>query len=105
MCRPAVVEPARYFSMAMSMSSPSAVWELDGSAVAIIRTTGEVYQLADIARFSGIYRKVPAGSVVPGQPSGGLWLQNERATILHLQTPPGGRMPDIGGDAVRVVLK
>ena len=78
---------------------------LDGSAVAIIRTTGEVYQLADIARFSGIYRKVPAGSVVPGQPSGGLWLQNERATILHLQAPPGGRMPDIGGDAVRVVLK
>ena len=58
---------------------------LDGSAVAIIRTTGEVYQLADISRFSGIYRRAPAGSVVPGQPSGGLWLQNERATPQEIQ--------------------
>jgi hypothetical protein len=77
---------------------------IDGSAVAIIRTTGEVYRLEDIAGFSGTYRRAPGAAVVPGQPSGGVWLQNERATILHLQDPPGGRMPNIGGDAVRVVL-
>jgi hypothetical protein len=77
---------------------------IDGSAVAIIQTTGEVYRLEDIARFSGTYRRAPGAAAVPGQPSGGVWLQNERATILHLQDPPGGRMPDIGGDAVRVVL-
>jgi len=76
---------------------------VDGSAVAIIQTSGEVYQLADIGRFSGTYRRAP-GALIPGQPAGGLWLQNERATVLHLQAPPQGRLPDLGDDALRVVL-
>jgi hypothetical protein len=76
---------------------------IDGSAVAIIQTTGEVYQLDNLARFSGNYRRAPA-AVIPDRTSGGVWLQNEHATLLHLQDPPGGRMPDIGSDAVRIVL-
>jgi hypothetical protein len=75
-----------------------------GSAVAIIRTSGEVYRLQDIARFPGTYRKAPNASAYPAAPRGGLWLQNEHATIMHLGDPPQGRMPDIGGDALRVVL-
>jgi hypothetical protein len=77
---------------------------VDGSAVAIIQTSGEVYRLGDIAQFPGTYRRAPSGSIAPGQPGGGLWLQNERAVTMHLRTPPGGRMPDIGTDGVRVVL-
>ena len=77
---------------------------VDGSAVAIVQTSGEVYRLTDIAQFPGIYRRAPASSIVPGQPVDGLWLQNGRAAIMHLRVPPGGRMPDIGTDAVRVVL-
>lgn len=76
---------------------------VQGSAIAILQTTGEVYHLADIARFAGAYRRANA-TAVPGRPDDGLWLQNERATIMHLRTPPGGRMPDIGHDAVLVVL-
>jgi hypothetical protein len=76
---------------------------IEGSAVAIIRTSGEVYRLAEIARFPGNYRRAPGASVIGGQ-GGGLWLQNEHATVLHLKDPPQGRMPDIGDDAVRVVL-
>jgi hypothetical protein len=76
---------------------------IDGSAVAIIQTSGKVYRLVEITRFPGTYRRAPAASVIPGQ-GGGLWLQNEHATVLHLSDPPQGRMPDIGDDALRVVL-
>ena len=75
---------------------------VEGSAVAIIQTSGEVHGLQNIARFPGTYRRAP-GAVIAGQ-TGGLWLQNESATILHLNVPPQGRLPDLGGDAVRVVL-
>lgn len=77
---------------------------VDGSAVAIIRTTGEVYRLVNIVQFPGNYRRAPSAAVVPGQSGGGLWLQNEHATVLHLADPPGGRMPDIGSDSLRIVL-
>ena len=77
---------------------------VDGSAIAIIRTTGEVYRLVNIMQFPGNYRRAPSAAVVPRQAASGLWLQNEQATILHLADPPGGRMPDIGSDALRVVL-
>jgi hypothetical protein len=77
---------------------------VDGSALAIIQTSGEVYRLGDIAQFPGTYRRAPSGSIAPGQPGGGLWLQNERAVTMHLRTPSGGRMPDIGTDGVRIVL-
>jgi hypothetical protein len=77
---------------------------VQGSAVAIIQTSGEVYRLGDIANFPGNYRRTTDTSFVSGPVSGGLWLQNEHATIMHLRVPQGGQMPDIGADAVRVVV-
>jgi hypothetical protein len=77
---------------------------VQGSAVAVLRTTGEVYRLQDIARFAGTYRRTSDTPVIKGQSAGGLWLENEHATIMHLGVPPGGRMPDIGNDALRVDL-
>jgi hypothetical protein len=77
---------------------------VEGSSIAILRTSGQVYRLANIARFPGTYRRAPAVSVIPGQSSGGLWLQNEHATLMHLDAPPQGRLPDLGGDALRIVL-
>jgi hypothetical protein len=76
---------------------------LNGAAVAVLQTSGQVYHLDDLAGFPGTYRKAPAASV-PGQPDGGLWLQNERGLIMHLDVPPQGRMPDIGNDALRIVF-
>ena len=72
----------------------------DGSAVAIIRTSGEVYRLKDIMSLPGTYRRTSA----PAQAGDGLWLQNEHATLMHLNVPSGGRMPDVGDDGLRVVL-
>jgi hypothetical protein len=77
---------------------------IQGSAVAIIQTSGEVYRLSDIASFPGTYQRTTDTAFVSGRPSGGLWLQNEHATIMHLGVPPGGQMPDIGNDAVQVVV-
>jgi hypothetical protein len=77
---------------------------IEGSAVAIIQTSGEVYSLRDIAQFPGTYRRAADPSAIAGKTTGGLWLQNEHATIMHLMVPPQGRLPDLGGDALRVVL-
>ncbi len=76
-----------------------------GDSVAILQTTGEVYRLHDISAFPGRYRRAPAGSVGGTGQATGLWLQNERATLIHLLPPPGGRMPNIGDDAVLIVLE
>jgi hypothetical protein len=76
---------------------------VNGAAVAILQTSGEVFHLDDLGSFPGTYRRAPAASV-PGQPGGGLWLQNERGIVMHLDVPPQGRIPDIGGDALRIVL-
>jgi hypothetical protein len=77
---------------------------VEGSSIAIRQTSGQVYRLANIARFPGTYRRAPSASVIPGQSSGGLWLQNEYATIMHLNAPPQGRLPELGDDALRIVL-
>jgi hypothetical protein len=77
---------------------------VDGSAVAILATTGEVYQLGDIAQFPGTYRQASAGAPRPSQDSGGLWIQNEHGVIIHLRAPPQGQVPALHDDAVRVVM-
>jgi hypothetical protein len=77
---------------------------VDGAAIALLQTSGEVYRLDNIADFTGSYRRAPADAVPAGQVGSGLWLCNEHGTVLHLLAPPHGRMPDIGNDAVRVVL-
>ena len=79
---------------------------VDGAAVSVIQTVGEAYRLnGSISGFPGTYRRAPSGSVIPGKPSGGLWLQNEHGTLIHLLVPPGGRMPSIGDDGVLIVLQ
>ena len=78
---------------------------LDGSAVAAIQTTGQAYRVHDIARFVGTYRRAPSGASLPAQAPAGLWLQNEQGTIIHLDTPPQGKMPDIDGDGVLIVFR
>lgn len=73
---------------------------VDGAAIAILQTSGEVLHLQDLASFPGTYHRAPGNE----QSADGLWLQNERGTIVHLRAPPQGRIPDIGTDAVRIVL-
>jgi hypothetical protein len=78
---------------------------VDGSAVAIIQTSGEAYHLDDIARLAGRYKRTTNASMTADRQSGGLWLQNQNGIVIHLRPPTGGRMPDIGDDAVSIVLE
>jgi hypothetical protein len=77
---------------------------VDGAAVAVLQTTGQVYQMRTIADFPGTYRGVPAGTSLPSGAGGGLWLSNEHGTLLHFAVPPQGRMPSLSNDALRVVM-
>jgi hypothetical protein len=77
---------------------------VDGAAIAVLRTSGKVYRLDNIADLTGTYRRAPADAVPAGQVGSGLWLRNEHGTLLHLLAPPQGRIPDIGTDGVRIVL-
>lgn len=77
---------------------------VDGAAIAVLQTSGEVYHLANIADLTGTYRRAPADAVPAGHAGNGLWLRNEHGTLLHLLVPPQGRMPDIGTDGVRIML-
>lgn len=76
-----------------------------GGALSVIQTEGEAYRLKDISMFPGTYRQAPATVQPPGQAAAGLWLQNEHGALIRFLTPPGGKLPDIDGDAVRITLE
>ena len=76
---------------------------VDGAAVAVLRTTGQVYQMRTIADFPGSYRSIPAGIPLPSD-AGGLWLRNEHGTLLRIAAPLQGRVPNLSNDALRVVM-
>ena len=76
---------------------------VDGSAVAILATTGEV----PARGYRTVSRHISTGErrcPQPSQDSGGLWIQNEHGVIIHLKAPPQGHVPALHDDAVRVVL-
>ena len=77
---------------------------VDGSAVALLATTGQAYRLSDIALFAGTYRQLSDAAPRPSQDTGGLWIQNEHGVVIHLRSPPQGHIPALRGDALRVVL-
>ena len=76
---------------------------VDGSAIAVIASSGEVYRLGDIAQFPGTYRRMTDPQPVADK-VGGLWLRNETGTVLYLRDPPNVRLPLPSGDGVRIVL-
>ena len=77
---------------------------VDGSAVALLATTGQAYRLSDIALFAGTYRQLSDAAPRPSQDTGGLWIQNEHGVVIHLRSPPQGHIPALRGDILRVVL-
>ncbi len=77
---------------------------VDGAAIAVLQTTGQVYQMGTVARFAGTYRRVPAGAQLPADAGAGLWLRNEYGTLLRIDAPAQGRLPALSNDALRVVM-
>ena len=77
---------------------------VNGSAVAVIQTTGQVYRLANMAQFPGTYRQASPDAPPPMSDPSGLWLSNQQGVLIHLKIPAQGRMPTLGADAVRILL-
>jgi hypothetical protein len=76
---------------------------IDGSAIAVIETSGEVYRLGNATQLPGTYRRLTDPPPVADK-IGGLWLRNEAGTVLYLRDPPNVRLPLPSGDGLRIVL-
>jgi hypothetical protein len=70
---------------------------VEGSALSLMQTTGDVTHLETIEQFPGVYRLASRG-----ESGGAIWLRNERGVVLHLVVPPGSRMPLLENDGVQV---
>ncbi len=59
-------------------------------AVAQLQGSGEVYNLRDLAQFSGAYVQGTRNLAVSGPGSGDLWLKNNNGVIMHLAAAQTG---------------
>ncbi|HRY24314.1 MAG: hypothetical protein H6852_07620 [Geminicoccaceae bacterium] len=66
---------------------------------------GDVYNLHDLADFSGTYTAGQYGAVVGDAGTGDIWLENERKVILHLKAEHEGLRLAVDGAAVDIRLK
>jgi hypothetical protein len=67
--------------------------------------SGEVYNLRELAQFSGTYGQARYGFAIGTASAGDLWMQNEAGVILHLKAKREGLILSLGGDAVVIKLR
>lgn len=75
-----------------------------GIGVSKMEATGTVYNLANVADFSGAYVQARYGLAVGSLSTGELWLQNARGVALRLKAKRSGLALSLGGDAVYIDL-
>jgi hypothetical protein len=73
-----------------------------GVGVSTIDATGEVYNLTDVAQFSGAYGEGRYGAVVGDASTGDLWLKNNAGVVMHLKAKREGLMLSLGADVVDI---
>jgi hypothetical protein len=72
--------------------------------VANISASGRVYNLKNLADFSGNYVEVSAGVTVAGGGSAA-YLKNEHGVVIKLESTTIGLRFNLSGDGVKVTLK
>jgi len=75
-----------------------------GFGVSKMEATGTVYNLANVADFTGAYVQARYGLAVGSLSTGELWLQNARGVALRLKAKRSGLALSLGGDAVYIDL-
>jgi hypothetical protein len=66
-----------------------------------LKVSGEVFDLADIADFSGMYVDFEAGATfVEG--ASGMWLKNDKGVILHLKSQNEGVALELGSGGLNI---
>ncbi|MEZ5864600.1 MAG: hypothetical protein R3D25_11250 [Geminicoccaceae bacterium] len=76
-----------------------------GIGISTVDARGDVYNLDDVADFSGAYVSGQYGAVVGDASAGDIWLENEHKVVLHLKAEREGLMLAVGGDAIDILLK
>ena len=66
--------------------------------------TGEVYNLADVAKFGGTYVAPEAGLTLAGG-MGGMVLRNQNGMVLHLRSVSRGAKLQLGTSELVIKLK
>jgi hypothetical protein len=77
---------------------------IGGIGISKMQAYGAVYNLYDLADFSGGYVQARYGLAVGDISTGKLWLQNTRGVALALQADRSGLALSLGGDAVYIDL-
>ena len=75
-----------------------------GIGLSKMEAVGTVYNLANVADFSGAYVQARYGLAVGSLSTGELWLQNARGVALRLKAKRSGLALSLGGDAVYIDL-
>ena len=77
---------------------------IGGIGLSTIDAAGDVYNLRDLAQFSGTYGQARYGFAIGTSSAGDLWMQNESGVILRLKAKRTGLILSLGGDAVVISL-
>lgn len=75
-----------------------------GIGVSSLQASGDVYNLEELALFSGTYVQLRYGLAFGKPGNGDLWLKSRSGVIIHLRTKQKGVMLSLGGDAVEITL-
>jgi hypothetical protein len=75
-----------------------------GIGISKMEARGTVYNLRDLADFSGGYFQARYGLAIGQLSSGELWLENPRRVAIYLKAKREGLALSLGGDAVYIKL-
>ncbi len=69
-----------------------------------VHLVGEVYNLADVNDFAGVYFAAEAGvTVVKGK--GGLSMKNDKGVVIHLKANADGVALNLGVEGFKITLE
>jgi hypothetical protein len=80
--------------------------KLGGFGVHKVKLDGDVWDLKDVADFSGVYAAAEAGVTLGDAGKGDFWLKNDKGVSLRLKSPDSkGIALDLGVEGIDIRLK
>ena len=76
-----------------------------GIGASRIEAEGDVYNLKDVASFSGAYAQGRYGFALGRKSGGDLWMENPAGVVMHLKAKRTGLMLSLGADAIDIAFK
>jgi hypothetical protein len=76
-----------------------------GIGISKLKASGDVYNLPELMKFTGLYREFRTGMALGDTGSGKLWLKNADGVVIELKGKGEGVALTIGADAVNISFK